>query len=976
MTENSKRRHLSYLSLSTKVFYILITLYFLVNGLYALKKATPIQKYIHDLWTTRHGLPQDTIYAIAQDKHGYIWLGTDKGVSRFNGDYFMTFSSSNTEGIRHDRISSLLISSKGDLWIGTQGGGVSLYKDGQFINYSTEDGLSSEVILCICEDVNQKIWLGTLGGGLICYKDSKFFSFNKSHGLSSDIVQSLLCDRRGNLWIGCDNGLIRFRNGTFKIYSTEHGLVDNNIRSIHEDSRGDLWVGTDNGISKIRKKSFVKWSNKQVTNLTTKSGLNDNCINAILEDKDGIIWVATSAGLNRIIKNKIEYYRHRVGLSDLPLLSIYQDKWGYLWVGSWGGGLSLLKDQSFFLYTKEDGLSREAITAVYEDQESVLWVGTQGGGVNRIVEGDIKTFTKRDGLWSNNINSLGSDSYGNVWVGTSKGLNRIIGEAISTYAGEKGIPRTSIDAIFEDSNKNLWIGTRGQGLIIYRDESAFILNRSHGLTSNFISAIGEDSLNNIWIGSQGGLIRIILLKDLDITQLVEKRAKVIDFFKVGVLTKKDGFEARHITDIYPDDEGALWLGTLESGLIRFKKDHFTLFGTESSFLNRIIYRIMEDDKNRLWISTNQGVFSVAKRVLNNFASGKRDHLHDGHFQEKALFKSLGCTGGFQPSGWQDHNGNMLFPTRKGLASINPKKKWFKIKKDPLNKITNKERLNHNLAIQKVIVERPVVIERLKANGSSVDLNNNQEFPPGTDSLEFYFTVVNFSTSKEILYSSRLKGYDEKWSTLRGTGRILYENLGPGSYTFEVTAQNSDGSWSQMGDSYSFSIKPGFFQTLWFPLLLVIIIIGGIKLIIFLFRGKGVNKETYAKRYMSLKLTPGRSRILIKRIIAIMDEKEPYLDPHLSLHKLSQMLGESKENVSRVINEQRGQNFNEFINHYRINKAKNLLIDPETRMFKLLKIAYDSGFNSLSVFNSAFKKHTSMSPSKFRASLSSNKINKE
>jgi ligand-binding sensor domain-containing protein/AraC-like DNA-binding protein len=920
---------------------------------------TPVTKFIHHIWTTGSGLPQNTIHSIVQDNNGYLWLGTERGIARFDGTWFRILNKGNTPAIRNNFITSLFISGDGALWIGTYGGGIIRYKDSEFKNYSIEDGLTNHFINAIAEDHDQNLWFGTTGDGVIQLKNEKFISITREKGLAYDIVNCLLSDSKGRLWIGTEKGLNCINKGRITLFTTANGLPTDNIKTIFQDHRGRLWVGTTDGVGFIRRPKDLK--KKKFIVLDTQDGLSSNLVHSIIQDTEGNIWIAAEGGLSRIkseslnkrIHDKIdlhlEHFTSQDGLSDDSLLSLYEDRWGNLWVGTYGGGLNVLRDGKFDFLTEEDGLTSDYTTAIYEDAKKTLWIGTSGGGLNQVKEEEIITYTKKDGLSSNYIQSLCDDREGNLWIGTNNGLNRFKNGQIDIFTTRQGLSNNSIKSLYLDSKDNLWIGTFGGGLNRFFNGRFEYFDKENGLSDNFVLALEEDNYGNLWIGTNRGL-------------------NCFDGQLFRHFGASDGIPQGRILDIYCDPIGVLWIATHDEGLIRYKNAVFTPFKSTGGFTGHAIYRILEDHRQNLWLSSNKGIFSVSRRQLNRYMNGGNS-IDWQHFQEGDGLKTSVCSGGFQPAGWKTSDERIWFPTLKGAAVMDLRKPKF-----PIENQSNVPDIPGEIGIFQetegtvlVTVVRQLLVHIEKVIADNRDYNPDSYFilPSKTEKIEFHFASVDLESPGNIVFQYRLIGYDKKWIRITNRKSVVYHNLPAGDYEFKVLARRSDGQFVYGEASCVFSIKPPFVQTFWFFFLLSLgfsTIIIGLPRAMEIMAKKKIEKE---EKYKSSTLGAHKSKKLLHQLLKIMTEEKPFLDPELSLQKLAARMEITKEDLSQIINEQLDRNFKNFINEYRVEEAKNKLLDPKENQFVLMKIAFDVGFNSKSVFNASFKKFTGMSPSQYR-----------
>lgn len=910
----------------------LLSLFFLfivALSLFPLDPGTAMDDYIIRIWTSKMGLPQDTVYDIVQDRQGYMWFGTDDGTVRFDGIRFDVFNKKNTKEIKNNSVTCLFAAADGVLWIGTFGGGVTVYKNGVFTNYDREAGLPNDFIWDINEDREGNTWIGTTGGGLVRFKDKRFTTYTKKDGLADNIVKVILEDSTGKLWVGAENGLTLIdkskRKPIFRTFRREAGLADNVVTSIFEDSRKNLWIGTINGLNRV-----IGTTTERFTGFIEVEGLTGEIIHEIYEDKDKNLWIATERGLKRLRSNRVESLSIVDGLSDNSLLTICEDREGNLWIGTSGKGVNMLHDSKFVFFPPGNGLSENTIKAIYEDEKGRLWAGTNGQGLTQIVNGKTRTYTTKDGLNSDFVNSLWGDGQGRVWIGTSRGLNLFKNGVFSSLLPDRGSGAVTptVMSIYEDIEKNLWVGTFGSGLYVYREGIFYQVSAGRGLPDNFVSSIAEDKSGYIWVGTNSGLTRIS-----------RGGGAVEDIFEeenYKTYSLQDGLTEDMVYDIYIDEDGILWIGTNGGGLNRLENEKFTSCTSESGLLSDVVYRIIEDDSGNLWMSSNKGIFYTSRRELNKFAAKEISFVRCLDFQEDDGLISSVCGGGFHPAGWRSKNGIFYFPTSRGIAAIDPRKVIY-----------------NN-------VKPSVVFEKVVVNGKKVDAYVNAKLPARTKEIEIFFTALSFTAPKKVKFSYRLSGYDERWYESSSREKIVYRGLKPGKYKFKVIACNNDKTWNYQGAVFSFSIDYKLTQQIWFQL--TVIFAALFFLLIFFRRYRTREKK---KKYLASTLEPWQAQHYQQKLLTLMDEEKPYIDPEITVEKLSKRLAISEKHLSQVLNENLHLNFNNFVNKYRIEEAKRKIVDPKEKDFVILKIAYDVGFNSKSVFNAAFKKFTGLSPSEYR-----------
>ncbi len=943
------------------------------------KKA--VHHYIHHTWTSKEGLPQNTISSIAQDHEGFIWIGTDNGIARFDGLEFKQYDKTNTPSLKNNSITTLYMAEDQTLWVGTYGGGITLFRNNKFHHPAWLDKLPNKLVQAIAESRDEdgkSTWIGSIGGGLIHLRGNTFSSITDENGLSSNIVYDIEVDRNQRIWCATPNGLSCLEQGSFKTYSTRDGLPSNNIKAVSQDQRGNLWIGTTAGLCVLRiQYPQGRVSRNQFFTITQEDGLSDNYVRSVREDRNGNIWVATNGGLNRLAPGThrllsrqsrvldIQPFTAEDGLTDNSLLSLFEDRWGNLWMGTYGGGLNALRDGKFTFLTRRDGLAGSHIRALRETSDGALWIGTNGSGLNRQKDGNLLLYTRRDGLASNTIESLCEDGDGNLWVGTPAGLSRFNGESFRSYAPRDGLSNPSIRSLYyrtpksaqgqeaeEPQEGELWIGTFGGGLNRFKDGQFEVFDRSKGLSDLFVPTITQDRDGDLWVGTNNGLNRF--------------RDGTFEVFNTG-----DGLSSNMIMDIYPDKEGALWIATNGGGLNRFKNGRFSSFKTGmQEFDNNIIYRIIEDNRSNLWMSSNQGIFSISRAALNRYADGQREAITPYHFQENDGLRTSVCTGGFQPAGWKTAGGRVCFPTLKGIAMIDLRRITFQLdpippapgaggKDDPYR--------TFKAAVIKVTRDQPVVIEKVKADGQPVEEKKNARviLPAGTEKIEFHFRVLNYTAPEKLFFKYRLFGHDDNWRDSGTKSRVVYRGLSSGKYTFRVLGRNSYGDWLYRGNAYTFFIEGAFYQSFWFYFFLATLLATFSVGIPKFLAQRQRRLEEEVEKYRTSSLTIKRSSSYLTKLLDLMENEKPFLDPNLSLKSLADTLGCTKENLSQVINEHTDMNFKNFLNKYRVEEVKVKLADPKENQYVLMKIAFECGFNSKSVFNDAFKKFSGLSPSQYR-----------
>jgi len=728
----------------------------------------PFPRYVHDAWQTDQGLPQNSVFAIVQTQDGYIWIATQEGLVRFDGIRFTVFDKRNTPAISENNCQALFEDREGTLWAGTEGGGLVSLKNGQFKAFTTADGLAHNIVEAIYEDHAGNLWIGTLGG-LSRFKDGRFFNFTTKNGLPRDTVLSICEGRDGSIWIGTeDGGLSRLKDGQLNTYTVKDGLADNLVRALCEDREGNLWIGTRKGLSCLRDGRFATFN-------ANKDGFPNDSILSIYEDREKVLWIGTLGGLVRYQAGRFTSYTSKDGLTDDGVASIHQDREGNLWVGILEGGLNRLKEGRFSVYTKKEGLPDDIVRPVFQDSRGAIWIGTPSG-LSQWREGKLITYTKKDGLLDDNVVALQEDDAGNVWIGTSAGLARLSNGKFSSYTTRDGLSDNTVLSICNSRDHGLWVGT-ASGLSQIKDGKINTFTTRDGLSNDSIWALFEDSDGTLFIGTDGG----------GLNRYQDGR--------FTALTTKDGLANDIVLSIHGEagsrgETSSLWIGT-SGGLSRLKDGTLSSYKTKDGLFDDVVFQILEDDSGNLWMSSNKGIFRVSKQELEEFAAGKTSTINSISYGTADGMKSRECNGGFQPAGWRTQDGKLWFPTIKGVAIVDPR----------------------NIKLNQL--PPPTVIESVLIDHKPIDLIQNVRLESGKSKFEFHFTGLSFVAPEKILFKYKLEGFDKDWNEGGNQREAAYTNIPPGNYTFLVRACNNDGIWNETGASFSFYLKPHFFQTYWF-----------------------------------------------------------------------------------------------------------------------------------------------------------------
>lgn len=901
-------------------FMLVMTLILGVSFVYALDPGKPVEFYRHNVWTAEDGLPMNTVISITQTPDGYIWLGTETGLVRFDGLEFDVFSSENTPELLNNLILSLHSGQGGELWIGTRGGGITCFQDETFHTMTTRDGLLDNEVWTIMETGDGAVWIGTRNG-LNRFHEGKLSTIPLPDELPSYNVRALMEDRRGRVWVGTYGaGVIQVNKKGNRFEAKQKALPGYKISSLLQDRKGNVWAGSvESGL--------ILLENGKPPHIYNKTnGLTTNYIICLWEDRSGNLWIGTYGGGICILKSgegNFTYFSNRDGLSSMTIDAFYEDREGLLWIGTMGGGLNCLGDTRITTYTMKHGLSYDDISAIYQDSRQNIWIGNMGSGVDYIPvgNGQIQSISTGSGLSTNCVVSITENPAGFLWFGTlGGGVNRmnIKNGTFDVFTTSEGLSDNFVRALYTDPSGNLWAGT-DKGTVHRFINGWFVLYLDVGFRVN---TIYKDSGGCIWTGTWGGGLHSLQNGD------------------TRSYTKENGLSGNIVISIYESDKGTLWIGTYGSGLNYFRNGKIKKIRKKDGLPDNTVYCILEDRDRYLWFSSNRGIYRVQRDELDDFVNGKISRISPSLFTTEDGMKSVECNGGFQPAGCIAHDGKLWLPTTKGVSVLDPE----------------------NMGIHSL--PPPVQIKKAVIDGIPYPTGKRADAPPGKGSLEIHYTGLSYVVPRKIRFSYKIEGLDEQWVDA-GTGRrVNYIGIPPGTYRFRVIARNSDGIWNNNGASFDFTIKPRYYQTLGFkigfPIGLLLIILS-----LYILVKKLLAIRALKQKYKNSHLGPDESREYLQKILYQLEVEKIYRDEHISLHTLAEKLTINTRYLSQIINEQLGKHFQELINQYRVKEAQDLLLSPRQDHKSVLEIGYEVGFNSKSAFNRSFKHFTGMTPTQFK-----------
>jgi signal transduction histidine kinase/streptogramin lyase len=725
----------------------------------ALDPRKSLSQYSRTVWTQELGLPQDTIHAIAQTTDGYLWLGTDEGLARYDGYDFAVFNNVNSD-IPANSITALAATPDGSLWIGTSSG-LARFKDSRFRVFTAADGLPDRQILRLAVDSSGALWI-VAGVSLRRFQDGKFTNFPPGPQMPVTPVRAVCEDRHHNLWIAGYAGVVKLSGGKSTQVVPARFLDGNVIQAILADSHGRLWVGGSTGLLEVSPTGAVR-------RYSAADGLPDPFVRALGEDRDGNVWLGGNAGLARLEGERFVAFGGEGNDRDI-VYSILDDREGDLWIGA-GSGLTRLRDDLFTAFGKSEGLPSDEPDAVFQDRAGRVWVGFHDSGL-MLFSQDRRLFTARDGLPATEVFSIRGTRSGDLLVSTRLGLARLSGGRFQIHPAEDPLGRRSVLDALEDSAGRIWLATTN-GLSELRGGREHNVIPGGPLVASAVVSLLEGPDGALWAGTYGeGLWRI---------KGEEKR----------LFTTADGLAGDQIRSLHLDREGVLWIGTLGGGLSAFRDGRFFKFTARNGLLSDNIASVIGDGES-LWLSTTRGICRVSKRQLWDLAARRVSVLTPENYGVEDGLRSAQCAAyPLALGGARTSDGRLWFTTMRGLAILDPS------------------------APRRAALAPATLVAGMTADGRVVDVSAPARIPPGAGRLQIHYAGIHLNASDSVQYSYRLEGLDKDW-VHAGNRRIAgYNNLGHGRYRFVVRAEAPGAPPAEA--SYAFELLPHFYETLWFRL---------------------------------------------------------------------------------------------------------------------------------------------------------------
>ncbi len=734
---------------------------------FALNPALEISQHAHTSWRVRDGFAKGVLTSVAQTTDGYLWVGTESGLLRFDGIRPVLWEPPSGQHLPGNLITSLLAARDGTLWIGTFSG-LASWKDGKLTQFPD---LAGQSLTSLLESGDGTIWVGVYAqsGGGVCDIRAQNVHCERDKSKFSAGVMALYEDTRGTLWLGTSKGLWRWKPGAQAFFS------------IPEDPFG---------------------------------------VTSFVEDEQGNLLFAGYAGVRQLINGHVEPYPSAASPYTWHITRMFRDHDGGLWIGTSDHGLVHIGPQEKKdVFSLTDGLSGDYVTRFLEDREGTIWVATNDG-IDRFRPYAIPTISAKQGLPGAVAWSVLASKDGDVWIGTTGGLSHWKDGQISLYDGirrtsgpDERMNREATLSLFEDSRKRIWVSTsEGMG---YLKEGHLI--RVPSTPRQTVVSISEAPSGHLWAShQQTGLFHVFadrVIEQIPWSQLGHKDfAKVliadpsqhglwlgfnqggVAYFSDGVIkasySTAQGLGAGHVTDLRFGSRGSLWVAT-DSGLSRIRDGHVNTLTSKNGLPCDKVVATMEDNDHAMWLYLACGLARISQSELDRWVADPSKVINTKLFDSSDGVRSHTSIGGYYPLMTKSPDGKIWFLPWDGVSVIDP----------------------HHLPINKL--PPPVHIEQVTADGKVYAPSDGLPLPAHVRDLAIKYSALSLADPEKIHFRYKLEGQDPEWREVVNLRQVQYSNLAPRHYIFRVMACNNDGVWNEAGSSLGFDVMPLFYQTTWF-----------------------------------------------------------------------------------------------------------------------------------------------------------------
>jgi signal transduction histidine kinase/ligand-binding sensor domain-containing protein len=737
----------------------------LVCPAHALDPNRRLSQYIHDRWGKDRGFIGDSIYAIQQSADGYLWIGTEQGLVRFDGSSFAFIDRPLPNMPPIGPVRDLVSDRKGSLWIRLNGPRLLLYHSGIFEDPSTRLDLQDITFTAMSADHDGGILLSGLGEKILRLQGDRLDTMLSAEQ-SPGTVTSTAETPDQSVWLGTqNNGLFRLRQG--HLSSVAHGLKDLKINCVFPADSGGLWVGTDHGLH--------LWEGGSLTRMNSLASLAQLQVLTITRDHDANVWVGTNHGIVRVTPSGVVSLDLLDAKAGSEVTAIFEDLDGDIWFGG-PHGLQRLRNSMFTTYSTADGLPPGGYGAIYVDATGRTWLAPLSGGLYWMWDGQVGHITSDD-IDHDVVYSI-SGGNGDIVVGRQRRGLTVLSErgntfSARTYSQAEGLAQNSVYSILRDRDGTLWAGTLSGGISKLQAGKFTNYSAATGLISDSVTSVVEGFDGTMWFATAGGL-----------ASLSNGRWKYY--------TTREGLPSNAVRTVFQDTRHVLWIVTA-GGLAYLSSGRVGVPENLPDPLREQIFGIAEDEMGMLWFTTSDHVLRVNKeRLLNGLLSETDVQIYgvdDGLPEVEGVARDRSVVA--------DHSGRVWLSLTSSLCLADPTLTY------------------------KNAVPAATRIESATVSGHDISPQKPFEVPPGMRTISFAFAGTNLAMPARTRFRYKLDGSGQQWSDIVATKQVVFSNLSPGKYVFRIIASNPIGLWNGPETSLPFIVEPSFWQTWWFFTLCVV-----------------------------------------------------------------------------------------------------------------------------------------------------------
>jgi signal transduction histidine kinase/ligand-binding sensor domain-containing protein len=751
-------------------------LFFFVTGpVWAVNPNKQIFEYAHTSWRTQDGALGGSPIVVTQTSDGYLWIGTNVGLVRFDGVHFTSLSLPTGERLPDPRVFSLLGAHDGSLWIGT-GYSLSHWRAGHLANFPQLSGRIESIV----EDSDDAVWLVrtqvTDGMGPVCrIKDERTKCFGASDGIPFASALQVANASSGGLWVVGYTELCHWTPRSCTSYfskAPQRPETFASLKAIATGKDGSVWAAIDRAGPVLQLERFENgtWTSRTFSGIT----VNSSDVTTLFVDRDDALWVGTAhSGIFRVRKNQVDHFGSLDGLSSDTVGRFYQDTEGTLWIVT-SEGIDSFRDLQVTTYSMREGLSAASASTVLASRDGTIWIANSHA-LDFLRDGKVSAIRPGTGLPGRNVTTLFEDYAGRLWVGVDDGLWVYDRGLFRTVRHPDGSALGIVFAITEDTHRDIWVRA---GRNLDRIHDFRLLDESTSSQISTAYTLAANPRGGIFLGLVNG----------DLVQYQDGKTQTFAADEVG--------NARQIRDLLVEPDGSVWGTTLDE-VVRWKDGMRKALTTRNGLPCDGSFAMLKDSQKSLWLYSRCGIIVIEQSQLDAWWE---------HPDSSVKFKLFDAFDGVQPG---------LTPLKPQATQSRDGRLWFV--NGHILQVIDPDHLQRNL------VPPPVHIEAVSADRRSYSPVEGLRLPALTRDLEIDYTALSFVAPQKVHFRYKLEGHDTNWQEPEARRQAFYNDLRPGSYRFRVIASNNDGVWNEEGAALDFSVAPAWYQTNWFLLLCVIIV---------------------------------------------------------------------------------------------------------------------------------------------------------